>query len=365
MAATEYVLMNQDIPVLDFTCRRNEFDEPEFFEGTWHVDYRPIGYRGLAAFLEHRKAPKHREHIRQLLEQYGCDDLEGFLQVTRALSLNDTFWVKRQGEVLQWRDVSLYTNPFSEVISEAAFDGTVSETDFSSTSPEFGTDGYYAKCWIRDESGIKLYKSGSAFLEIEPLSEFLASQLAEGICRQAVLYDLDYYHGKLISKCPLFTSEPVGLAKASAVFHGAEHTIPDLLQYFRGIGSEDAFRRMCILDAIILNPDRHYGNFGVLFDTATMEVLQMAPVFDNNKSLLPELDNDQLAAPDWYIARCRPRIGRDFILTARGLLTDEIRADLERMRDFTFRQHPKIQAEQMRLDALSGIVRERIRQILA
>ena len=76
MAATEYVLMNQDIPVLDFTCRRNEFDEPEFFEGTWHVDYRPIGYRGLAAFLEHRKAPKHREHIRQLLEQYGCDDSE-------------------------------------------------------------------------------------------------------------------------------------------------------------------------------------------------------------------------------------------------------------------------------------------------
>ncbi len=70
------------------------------------MDYRPIGYRGLAAFLEHRKAPKHREHIRQLLEQYGCDDLEGFLQVTHALSLNDTFWVKRKGETLQWRDVS-------------------------------------------------------------------------------------------------------------------------------------------------------------------------------------------------------------------------------------------------------------------
>ena len=121
---------------------------------------------------------------------------------------------------------------------------------------------------------IKLYKSGSTFLEIEPLSEFLASQLAEVICRQAVLYDLDYYHGKLISKCPLFTSETVGLAKASAVFHGAEHTIPDLLRYFRGIGGEDAFRRMCVLDAIILNPDRHYGNFGVLFDTATMEVLR-------------------------------------------------------------------------------------------
>ena len=121
---------------------------------------------------------------------------------------------------------------------------------------------------------------------------------------------------------------------------------------------------MCVLVTIILNPDRHYGNFGVLFDTTTMEILRMAPVFDNNKSLLPELDNDQLATPGWYIARCRPRIGRDFIITARGLLTEEIRADLERLRDFTFRQHPKNQTEQVRLDALSAIVRERIRQIL-
>ena len=132
----------------------------------------------------------------------------------------------------------LYTNPFSEVISEAAFDGTISETDFSSTSPEFGTDGYYAKCWIREESGIKLYKSGSTFLEIEPLSGVLGIAVGRSHLPAGGLYDLDYYHGKLISKCPLFTSETVGLAKASAVFHGAEHTIPDLLRYFRGIGAK-------------------------------------------------------------------------------------------------------------------------------
>ena len=42
--------------------------------------------------------------------------------------------------------------------------------------------------------------------------------------------------------------------------------IPELLAYFESIGSGDAFRRMCVLDAIILNTDRHYGNFGVLFD---------------------------------------------------------------------------------------------------
>lgn len=138
-----YTLMNQDKPVLDFYCRRNEFDEPEFFEDTWHTDYRPIGYHNLALFLEQRKAPKHRKHIQKLLVQYGCDDLEGFIQVTHALSLNDTFWVREADSPLSWSGVSLYINEFNEVISKAAFDGTLSETDLSSTSPEFGTDGYY------------------------------------------------------------------------------------------------------------------------------------------------------------------------------------------------------------------------------
>lgn len=359
-----YVLMNRDEPVLDFICRRNEYDEPEFFEGRWHTDRRPIGYRTLISFLEHRKAPKHRKHIRQLLEQYGCDDLEGFLQVTHALSLNDTFWVCEMGSPLTWRSVSLYRNAFSEVISEAAFDGTVSETDFSSTSPEFGTDGYYAKCWVREESGIYLYKSGSDQYELEPLSEYLASQLAAELCPGAVSYDLAFHHDRLISKCPLFTNEAYGLAKASAVFGGEERTIPQLLRYFTEIGSGDAFRRMCVLDALIVNPDRHYGNFGVLFDNATMEILSMAPVFDHNRSLFPELDNDQLVKPDWYLTHCRPRLGRDFLLTARGLLTEGIRQDLERLREFTFRQHPKIRAEQERLDALSKIVQGRIQNIL-
>ena len=70
-----------------------------------------------------------------------------------------------------------------------------------------------------------------------------------------------------------------------------------------------------------------------------------------------------MAVPAWYIARCRARIGRDFILTARCLLTDDIQAELEL--DFTFRQHPKVQSDQVRLDALSSINRDRIRQIPA
>lgn len=360
---TEYVLLNKDTPLLTFTCTRTEFDEPEFTEREWLSDLRPIGYQNLEGFLERRKAPKHRKHIEALLERYGCADLEGFLQVTHALSLNDTFWVKLADSTAKWADVSLYRNEFNELISEAAFDGTISETDLSSTSPEFGTDGHYAKCWVREGKDIFLYKSGSALHEIEPLSEYLASQLAAILCPDAVPYDLAYHHDRLVSKCALFTSEQTGLAKAAAIFQG-ERTMPALLGYFASVGSEDAFRRMCVLDALTFNPDRHYGNFGILFDTDTMQPLGMAPVFDNNLSLFPQLDEAQLAKPEWYLEKCRPRLGRDFVLNARGMLTPELRAELTDLRGFRFRQHPQIAASQQRLDLLAGLVNRQIERIL-
>ena len=40
---TDYILLNKDLPMLAFHCRRNEFDEPEFFEDQWLTALRPIG----------------------------------------------------------------------------------------------------------------------------------------------------------------------------------------------------------------------------------------------------------------------------------------------------------------------------------
>ena len=360
-----YLLMNKDTPVLLFRCSRNEFDEVEAEEQTWLSPCVPLAYWNLSAFLERRRAPKHRKHIEELLERYQCNDTEGFLRVTHALSLNDTFWVKEEDSGLRWDEVSLYRNEFDELVSSAAFDGRFSSTSLSSTSPEFGTDGYYAKCWVREDNRIYLYKTGSNTFEIEPLSEFLASQLAQRLCPGAVSYDLDYYHDRLISKCGLFTSEAVGLVKAFDLLKGTPHTVSELLRYFESIGSGEAFRRMCILDALILNTDRHLGNFGVLVDNDTMDVLGMAPVFDNNRSLLFDMDMDQLTRRrDWCIRKCTPRFGTGFIQTARGLLTDSLRAQLEQLRGFAFRQHESIKAEQERLDVLSEIVNRQIEEIL-
>lgn len=55
----------------------------------------PSWYGDLDTFIQNRRAPKHREDIEKLLQQSGCNILSGFLNISHALSLIDTFLGKR------------------------------------------------------------------------------------------------------------------------------------------------------------------------------------------------------------------------------------------------------------------------------
>ena len=43
--------------------------------------------------------------------------------------------------------------------------------------------------------------------------------------------------------------------------------------------------QMIVLDALIANEDRHWGNFGALRNSESLEFIGLAPVFDNGNSL--------------------------------------------------------------------------------
>ena len=357
--------MNKDTPWLLFECHEDEFGYTAGAELAWYTPLRPIGYDNIADYLDSRKAPKHRKHIAALLERYGCTTIESFLCITHALSLNDTFWVKTPDSPLCWAQVSLYRNEFDELVSRAAFDGVISATELSSTSPEFGTDGAYAKCWQRENGTIYLYKSGSDTHEIEPLSEALATQLADILCPNAVRYALVRYHGRPASKCALFTDEQHGLAKASALPIENRRSPAALLTYAAQLGDADTMRRMFLLDALTLNIDRHLGNVGFLYDNDTMQILRMAPVYDNNRSLLFQFDDDQLMQHlDWCIRQCQPRLGGDFIKTAQAVLTDELRQELKNLVGFRFTPLAAFPADSPRLTLLSEAVNRQLRAIL-
>lgn len=364
-----YCLMNKDKVLLTFACTSGALGSILLKEEACNVSAEelPIGFSSIHTWVEQRQAPKHREHIAELMRQCGCSRIDGFLKITHALSLNDTFWVKPIDSSFKWADVSLFRNPFNDAIAKIAFEGGLYGEQFSTTSPEFETSGAYAKCWVREEEGdIFLYKRGSTGgrnTGLEPFSEAYAAEIASRICRRHVPYTVVRYRGSLASKCPLFTSEQEGFAPIYRCIQG-EYNLTNVMDYMSRHDAEEDFRRMLVLDALVLNTDRHAGNYGMLFDTDTMQVSGMAPVFDHNQALLPYAEQAEFDHLQDYLSTRPTRIGEDFNEVAHAALTPAIRADLINLKGFRFdREHPCHLPEE-RLKILEEVVNEQIDGIL-
>ena len=359
-----YQLMNKNTVVATYE-EREDFGDYSYEELDRFDKYLPVGFTSIDNWVDGRQIAKHRVSIERLMRQLGMKTRRDFIGMARCLSLTDTFWMKRADEGLTWDEVSLYRNPFDDVIAHIAFDGTgMYGRQNSPTSPEFATSGSFAKCWVREGDSISLLKRGStgyANAGFEPYSEKLASDLLEAAKVAHVPYSIVRFHGKLASKCPLFTSESIGFVSAHRFFTGT-FGIRDMLRFAAEHGAEDAFREMVVMDAVFANVDRHSGNYGFLVDNATGEVQGMAPLFDHNMACLPLMMEDDDF--DGYLASIGPKIGADFVSVARALLTPAIRAKLVALKDFEY-QDPGLGYPKWKLDAVNRLKAVQIERILA
>lgn len=146
--------------------------------------YLPYGFTDINDWIDGRQIAKHRVSIVKLMRELGLTTRHDFIGMVRCLSLADTFWMRRADEGMTWEEVSLYRNPFDDVIARIAFDGTgMYGRRNSPTSPEYATSGSFAKCWVREEGRISLPKRGSTGgvnAGFEPCSEELAADLLAG-----------------------------------------------------------------------------------------------------------------------------------------------------------------------------------------
>lgn len=371
----KYELLNKDRAVLTFSVDNStgSIDNVVWIDQT----ISPIGFKDLGSFLAARKAPSNRAHIRRVLEACGAADLVGYLDVVHALSINDTFWVRRRGERVCWAEANLYHNELNEALARIAFEGGLvgQPIDLSSPSPEPSLGGSFAKCVIRNDGRLYILKapaaadSPSPYLPAapswHPWSEVMASQVACALGVKHVEYSLvnrtSKHEGRAVtaSLCPLFTSESVGFATAHAWLDRNIGQYNHLIDSYRSIGCEKAFREMVVLDALTLNTDRHMSNHGILFDTDTLEPIGMAPVFDNNLAFCPSYRNDNFVPMMEYSRRnLRPAIGDDFLLVAHAAADKELLEKVSELRHFEFNAALLRGMPKERIDTLSAIVRE-------
>lgn len=370
-----YELLNKDVEVARFSVDRATESVVDF---QWsETGVRPIGFGDIASFISSRKAPSNRAHIRRVLHTLGADTFTGYLDVVHALSVNDTFWVRRVGEDVSWADANLFDNELNEAISRIAFEGGLvgQDLDLSTPSPEPSLDGSFAKCVIRHDGSLYIMKAPTTEEGGErwhPWSEVMSYQVARAMGVDCVPYSLvervSGTSGERMTAtiCPLFTSASVGYAPARRWLSRPVADYAELLGAYASVGSETAFRRMVVLDALTLNVDRHMGNHGILFDTETLEPLGMAPVFDNNLSFCPRCVTNP--ADGFYRharENCRPAIGSDFVLVARTALTDDIAERLDGLRSFSFDRKALAGMPEERVSMLEGVVRAQAEAILS
>ena len=250
-----------------------------------------------------------------------------------------------------------------------AYTGVGGSREAFSTSPELTTNGMLRKAWrFVEDDGIYLYKGGTegaANTGNEPYSEYYACQIADKMGIGCVQYDLENWKGILASKCRLFTDIDTSFVPIGRILR--KTTLKACLDYYKTLGDEfyEQLCSMLVFDALIYNEDRHFGNFGLLRNNHTGEIIAPAPIFDNGLSLFNYAMPDDFKNLSAYAkTRSNPyRISYEDV--CKEVMGAKQKAQLRRMVDFKFTRHPSLNLPEERLTAIEKQLGERTRELLS
>ncbi|MEA1891551.1 MAG: XRE family transcriptional regulator [Campylobacterota bacterium] len=339
--------------------------------------YFPLGIKpkesSLISWIKSRTIPKNREFVHKILMELNLsfDDIEGIVSISKSLSLNDCYWIVDSQFVGEFKDYNLYDNDFNKTLSLLAYTGYASmkHKDFIS-SPEFTTNGMLAKAWRKNpqgKEGIYLYKAGSSGFANsgkEPYSEFYAYQIAKTMELNITPYALGKWKGNLNSVCELFCTKEFSFIPIYYLVN--EGGWKAVLKYYKNLGEEyyDDLIDMIIFDAIILNTDRHFGNFGLLVDNKTNTIISTAPIFDNGLSLFQDALDDDLEKIEEYANTKIMKNAGGFLEFLETVIDNKSKKKITKLINFRFEKNSRFNLKAKRLKKIEEFIQQRVQKIL-
>jgi hypothetical protein len=228
------------------------------------------------------------------LEQLNDENSRAKLSIAcRALSVLDNYWVKLSNDnKTTWDRINIRHNSLNEAIAQIALHGTSLSLQGSLVSPEFTTNGVYAKAWHRDDDGsLWLYKLNDA--QSTAKVEVMVSNLLDHMNVTHCHYEAREDMGEYVCACPLMTNDSLSIADG-LTFNGYCNRL--------GLDTDDELIRMChddfykmlVVDYLIANIDRHGQNWGIYYKADTTEVIGLHPLFDHNNAFdVGAMDNEE------------------------------------------------------------------------
>ena len=270
-------IMIYEEKLLPFSLQKEDLTYEDFFFNWLSVRPLSIGRTNAKAILNNAGIPQNSLTI---------------ARICHGMNLSDCYWVKEREEDTSWDKDNLYDHDMDPLYADTALTGKLhhlSKDKFH--TPELTAQGVSAKCWIKENDGIYLYKVGRKELPASEILDVLgidhvhyekAEQLKEYLSKDRIKKIEDV--GEIIVRSKLITNKQPGIIpfEEFAVWCANQEIDDEYEEAKRR--DEKSYYEMQIADYILNNSDRHVGNWGFYFDVEENKLQGMYPLMDHDHS---------------------------------------------------------------------------------
>ncbi len=361
----EFIILNKDKIVASFDENLGNF-----------VKYGnlPYGFSTLATWIESRYRFCCARDVRAFFNNIGINPPIDYIDIVHCVSLHDTFWVKRVSDSTDWNKISPYRRDYSKIVETYALEGIITKDKSKDYfSPVMETNGNSPHTWKWHNNEIYFVKAGSKYTlggsnsGREPFSEYYASIIAKYLGFNAVEYSIREHVRQdkridEVTECKIFTNEEIGTTTANDL---KLSSYEDVIEYCKKL-STNAYKTiidMLFLDCLLLNTDRHFSNIEFFVNNETQEVIDIAPIFDNNYSMLPRfIENFDVFKRSDYVARDNRTFEELYSLVKKH---GNYRNELIKLKDFKLEKPKKVNISDARLKFLNEFLQMQVKYLLS
>ena len=304
-------LMKNNIPVFAFDLDKGLFQElrSELMPIRLRNYFRPDesrtafihNYEGMIDFLSRRVLSLDRKNAKKILNAYNLTQSQSPVDrakiaiTCRAVSMIDDYWISDRLD-RKWEEMDPKINSLSETVTQIALHGTSLTLQGEPHTPDITGQGSYAKSWIREKDGVFLYKKSTEGKN-ESGIEVSVSNILDCFNIPHVQYLSAEHGGDRMCKCLNMTTDRLSIVYAEDYFSFCNRRGEDFLKNSLALDGANIYK-MCIVDYLISNSDRHMQNWGFYMNNRTGNLICCHPVYDHNnafdRSLMADAGESQV-----------------------------------------------------------------------
>ncbi|WP_279155150.1 type III toxin-antitoxin system ToxN/AbiQ family toxin [Thomasclavelia cocleata] len=306
---SEYYLMNKEVKIAKIVFD-NSLQKIDSILEIYNAEYAPLecfnkdklDSERMTAWFKGRGIPSWRDGLDDFLENLGIENKDFLLNRAYGLSLSDQYWMNPVERLMDWKDINFFDHDFnSQDFIDASFeDKFVDNRAVDFYSPNNTSDGMLKKAWIVGEDNQRYLLKGSFKRKgLEPFNEVLSGMIAQAINLEYIPYTIEVMNKTLFLKCKCFIGKDTELISAYAILAKEnidmkENCVNVMNHYIRILKEKSVFAveeklaKMFILDYLMVNQDRHLGNFGIIRNVNSLKWEDIAPNFDSGQAMFSQ-----------------------------------------------------------------------------